>query len=72
MYIRKRISIIFNSSKTNRGGIKVTIQERIRMSLLLEEMKKNKEAAEKYGLKDVSTFQREYKENDDKHDYSLK
>ena len=50
----------------------MTIQERIRMSLLLEEMKKNKEAAEKYGLKYVSTFQREYKENDDKHDYSLK
>ncbi len=50
----------------------MTVQERIRMSLILEEMSKNKEAATKLGLKDVSTFECGSQKNDDKHDYSLK
>ena len=50
----------------------MTIQERIRISLILEEMNKNKEAATKLGLKDVSTFDRGSQKEDNKHDYSLK
>lgn len=34
----------------------MTVQERIRRSIILEEMKKHKEASKRLGLKDVSTF----------------
>lgn len=36
----------------------MTTQERIRLGSILEKMRKNKEAAERLGLKDVSTFKR--------------
>jgi len=32
----------------------MTVKERIRMSLILEEMRKNRTVAEKLGLKDIS------------------
>ena len=57
--------------KQKKKGEKMTVQERIRISLLLEEMNQNREAAEKAGLKDVSiaSFFNEKKDNND--DYSL-
>ena len=35
----------------------MTVQERIRRSIILEEMKKHKEVSKRLGLKDVSTFE---------------
>lgn len=34
----------------------MNVQERIRISLILEEMNKNKDATRKFGLKDISEF----------------
>ena len=34
----------------------MNVQERIRRSCILEEMKKHKEASKRFGLKDVSTL----------------
>ncbi len=41
----------------------MTVNERIRMCLILEAMDKNKETAEKCGLKDVSFFKDEAETN---------
>ncbi len=34
----------------------MNVQKRIKQSIILEEMKKHKEASKRLGLKDVSTF----------------
>ena len=39
----------------------MTVQERIRKSMLLEKMRKNKETAERLGLKDESIFRNQKK-----------
>ena len=50
----------------------MNIQERIQMSLLLEKMKENKDAADKFGLVDASILKKEPNKNDSKNDYSFK
>lgn len=36
----------------------MNVQKRIKQSIILEEMKKHKEASKRLGLKDVSTFKK--------------
>ena len=50
----------------------MNIQERIRMLLLLENMKENKDAADKFGIVDASILKKEPNKNDSKKDYSFK
>ena len=45
----------------------MTVEERIHRILILEEIKKNKEMSEKLGLKDISSFIKEKKNNDRNH-----
>ena len=50
----------------------MNIQERIQMSLLLEKMKENKDAADKFGLVDVSILKKDLNKTDSKKDYAFK
>ena len=55
MYIGSDICSIINLSNTGEV-IRMTIQERIRLSSVLEEVKRYKNSAEKCGLRDVSSI----------------
>ena len=50
----------------------MNVQERIRRSCILEEMKKHKEVSKRLGLKDVSTFKKALIKVNNTESYSMK
>lgn len=56
MYIQMESHRIIQSSKEQSEVQKMNVQERIRRSSILEEMKKHRDAAKRLGLQDLSTL----------------